>query len=182
MPHHWQKLRVEELLFESGLPFTILQPTVYMQNVLAHWDQISNDGIYTIPYAPETRLSMVDLEDVAQVAAMVITQPSHQSAVYELVGVAAMSQMDVANALSEQLNHPVTVKVVTLEEWERNTRASGMSDYQVTTLIKMFRYYERYGFEGNSNVLNCLLQRPPASFLDFVRRIISERENDLRIG
>ena len=33
MPHHWQKLRVEELLFESGLPFTILQPTAYMQNV-----------------------------------------------------------------------------------------------------------------------------------------------------
>ena len=26
MIHHWQKLRVEEMIFESGLPFTILQP------------------------------------------------------------------------------------------------------------------------------------------------------------
>jgi uncharacterized protein YbjT (DUF2867 family) len=26
MNHHWQKLRVEEMIFESGLPFTILQP------------------------------------------------------------------------------------------------------------------------------------------------------------
>ncbi len=35
MPHHWNKLQVEEALFESRLPFTILQPTAYMQNLLA---------------------------------------------------------------------------------------------------------------------------------------------------
>ena len=33
MPHHWLKLRVEERLIASGLPFTILQPTAYMQNI-----------------------------------------------------------------------------------------------------------------------------------------------------
>ena len=38
MAHHWQKMRVEEQLFESGLSFTILQPAAYMQNVLAGWD------------------------------------------------------------------------------------------------------------------------------------------------
>ena len=36
MPHHWQKMRVEEQLFAAGLPYTILQPAAYMQNVLAH--------------------------------------------------------------------------------------------------------------------------------------------------
>jgi len=174
MPHHWQKLRVEELLFESGLSFTILQPTIYMQNVLAHWDQILKNGVYPVPYSPETRLSMVDLDDVAQAAAAVLTGPSHGEATYELVGVPAISQIDVANTLSEQLNRLVMVKVVPLEEWERNARASDMGDYQVTTLLKMFRYYERYGFAGNSNVLNCLLQRQPASFSDFVGRIASE--------
>ncbi|MDQ2690776.1 MAG: NmrA family NAD(P)-binding protein, partial [Chloroflexota bacterium] len=33
MNHHWQKLRVEEMIFESGLPFTIFQPAPYMQNL-----------------------------------------------------------------------------------------------------------------------------------------------------
>ena len=41
MPHHWNKLRVEEALFESGLLFTILQPTAYMQNILAGWQAIA---------------------------------------------------------------------------------------------------------------------------------------------
>ena len=40
MTHHWQKLRVEEMIFETGLPFTILQPAPYMQNLLAGWNAI----------------------------------------------------------------------------------------------------------------------------------------------
>ena len=40
MPHHWQKMRVEEALFASGIPFTILQPAAYMQNILVEWKNI----------------------------------------------------------------------------------------------------------------------------------------------
>ena len=171
MPHHWQKLRVEEMLFESGLSFTVLQPTIYMQNILAHWSQITTEGIYPVPYSPESRLSMVDLEDVAQVAAMVLTESGHQNAIYELVGVPAISQTGIANVLGEKLNRPVVVEVIPLAVWERTARDSGVGEYQVSTLVKMFRYYDRYGFSANSHVLACLLQRPPASFADFVGKI-----------
>ena len=34
MPHHWRKMRAEEMLFATGLDLTILQPTAYMQNIL----------------------------------------------------------------------------------------------------------------------------------------------------
>jgi uncharacterized protein YbjT (DUF2867 family) len=74
MPHHWQKLRIEEQLLESGLPYTILQPAVYMQNILVHWQTILSKGTYPVPYPVETRLSYVDLEDVAHIAAMVLTE------------------------------------------------------------------------------------------------------------
>jgi NAD(P)H dehydrogenase (quinone) len=182
MPHHWQKLRVEELLVESGLAFTILQPTVYMQNVLAYWDVILQSGIYPLPYSPETRLSLVDLEDVAQVAAMVLAESGHHGATYELVGAPALSQTEVAELLSEQLGRPVAATVVPLGVWERDARASGLGDYQVVTLIKMFSYYERCGFAGNANTLTQLLRRQPASLEDFVRRTIGEREYDRRVS
>ena len=61
MPHHWKKLRVEERLFESGLPFTILQPAPYMQNVLAHRQRIVEAGQFPVPYGAATRLALVDL-------------------------------------------------------------------------------------------------------------------------
>ena len=182
MPHHWLKMRVEEQLFKSGLPYTILQPTAYMQNILANWGTIIENGIYSVPYSLETRLSLVDLEDVAEAAAIVLTEPGHQGAIYELVGVSAMSQTDIANTLHEQLKRPVAIKVISLEEWERNTRNSGMGEYQVTTLLKMFNYYQCYGFAGNPNVLSYLLQKQPASFTDFVKRIANEQENNVRVG
>ncbi|MEZ4660626.1 MAG: NmrA family NAD(P)-binding protein [Caldilineaceae bacterium] len=89
MPHHWHKLQVEEQLFESGLAYTILQPTAYMQNLLAGWPAIVNDGVLALPYPVETRISLVDLHDVAQVAAGVIGNPAHFYATYELVGAGA---------------------------------------------------------------------------------------------
>jgi uncharacterized protein YbjT (DUF2867 family) len=170
MPHHWQKLRVEEQLFESGLSYTILQPAAYMQNVLAHWDQIMGQGVYPVPYAVETRLGMVDLEDVAEAAAVVLIEPGHTGAVYELVGAEMLSQTEVATILSQQLGRPVRAEAVPLETWERQARESGLGDYQVETLVKMFRYYERYGFWGNPRVLGWLLGRPPTTFVAFVER------------
>jgi len=174
MPHHWRKLRVEECLFESGLTTTILQPTTYMQNVLAHWDQILGQGIYTVPYSVDSRLSMVDLEDVAQVAALVLTQPGHAGATYELVGTESISPAEIATLLGRQLDRPVRAEIVALEEWEDQARAAGLGDDQVASLIKMFRYYDLHDFLGNSRVLECLLERPPNRFADFVKRIVSD--------
>jgi NAD(P)H dehydrogenase (quinone) len=170
MPHHWLKLRVEERLFESGLAFTILQPAAYMQNVLAHWDQIQA-GVYPVPYAVETRLGMVDLEDVAEAAALVLTTGGHAGATYELAGPEALSQTEVASLLGESLGRPVHAQVVPLEVWEQSARAASLGDYQVRTLVEMFRYYERYGFWGNPRVLGWLLRRPPTTFGAFLERV-----------
>jgi uncharacterized protein YbjT (DUF2867 family) len=178
MPHHWQKLRVEELQFESGLSYTILQPAAYMQNVLAHWDQIIGQGVYPVPYALETRLGMVDLEDMAEAAAVVLTEPGHTGAVYELAGAEVLSQAEVATILGQQLGRPVRAEVVPLETWERRAREAGLGDYQIETLVRMFRYYERCGFWGNPRVLGWLLGRSPTTFAAFIKRIVlSELDN-----
>jgi uncharacterized protein YbjT (DUF2867 family) len=178
MPHHWLKLRVEEQLFESGLSHTILQPAAYMQNVLAYWEAIVEQGVYAVPYAVETRLGMVDLEDVAEVAALVLTAAGHAGATYELAGVEVMSQIEVAASLSQGLGRRVRAETVPLDVWEQRARRSGMGDYQVETLVKMFRYYEHHGFWGNPRVLSWLLGRSPTSFDAFVARSAHERSLD----
>ena len=173
MPHHWRKLRVEECLFESGLAYTILQPTTYMQNVLAHWDQIMGKGIYAVPYSVDTRLSMVDLEDVAQVAALVLTQPGHIGATYELVGIESISPVEVATLLSRQLDRSVRAEALALEDWRKQARVAGLGDDQIETLLQMFRYYEQFGFVGNTHALSWLLNRPPTNFASFLDRLVT---------
>jgi uncharacterized protein YbjT (DUF2867 family) len=180
MPHHWEKLRMEERLFESGLPFTILQPAAYMQNVLAYWDQITEQGIYRVPYAVETRLGMVDLEDVAAAAAIVLTTPGHMGATYELAGEEAPTQLEIARILSKQLGRVIRAETIPIDQWEQQARAAGLGDYQVKTLIRMFHYYEWFGFWGNPNVLRWLLRRPPTTFATFVQRTAADRKGDRR--
>ncbi len=175
MRHHWNKLRVEEQLIESRLPYTILQPAAYMQNILAHWESILSEGIYPVPYPADTRLSLVDLLDVAQAASIVLTEPGHHFAIYELVGIEGLSQTEVAAILSQELGRPVRVSAVPLEAWQDQAKDTGLGDYQIETLASMFRYYQHFDFLGNPQVLGWLLKRSPNSFSAFVKRTVRER-------
>jgi len=177
MTHHWNKLRVEEALFESRLPYVILQPASYMQNVLAGWRAIVEHGVYAVPYSIETRMSMVDLEDVAQAAAVVLTEPSHLGATYELTGPEVLTQTQVAEILSRQLGRSVRAEQVKIEAWTRQAQNSGMGAYQIETLVKMFHYYDRNGFWGNPRALTYLIGRAPTKFETFVERTMRERRN-----
>ncbi len=173
MPHHWQKMRVEELLFESGLNYTILQPAPYMQNILAYWSSIFQDGHLPLPYNPDTVINMVDLLDVAEAAAIIIGKANHFQAVYELCGKENFSQREIVQILSEMLDRPVKNQFTDREEWAASARENGLGEYQVETLLAMFRYYEQFHFPGNPFILTQLLGRPPAGFRDFIGRHIA---------
>jgi len=169
MPHHWNKLRVEEMLIGSELSFTILQPTAYMQNTLAEWDRMLGDGVFRVPYPVETRISLVDLDDVAEAAATVLTGDGHIGATYELVGTPALSQIEVAEAFGRALQKDIRAVAEPVEAWR--ARVGAMNGYQRDTLTKMFQAYARDGLIGNPNVLSWLLGRPPISLTEFTGRI-----------
>jgi len=171
MPHHWQKLAVEERLFESGLGITILQPAAYMQNVLSYWREILEDGVYRVPYGESAALSLVDLEDVAAVAAEVLTSEESTGAIYELAGPAALTPRQIAAVLSQQLKREVESETIPLVSWAQEARTAGLSGYSLDSLAKMFGYYDRHGLIGNSAVLRMLLGRQPTTFEQFVERI-----------
>jgi NAD(P)H dehydrogenase (quinone) len=170
MPHHWQKMRVEEMLFVAGFDLTVLQPTAYMQNILGVWDGIVRDGVFKFPYPAETRLSLVDLDDVGEAAAIVLTQGSHGGATYELAGTPALSQAEVATLLSRVLGREVRAEEEPLAAWEARAHALGMGDYERATLAAMFRYYAKHGLIGNPNTLRWLLGRAPTNLASFFER------------
>jgi len=169
MNHHWQKLRVEEMIFESGLPFTILQPAPYMQNWLAGWKSIVEEGILRVPYSVNSKFSFVDLEDVAEAAKIVLTEPDHLNAIYELAGTLPMSHVEVAEILSHVLNRDGRAEKEEIRDWK--LRVVEMNEYGVENLVKMFEYYNQWGLSGNPNVLRWLLRREPTSLKAFIETL-----------
>jgi NAD(P)H dehydrogenase (quinone) len=175
MSHHWAKLRVEEMLLASGLGVSILQPTAYMQNILAGWRSIIEDGVYRVPYPIGTRISLVDLRDVAEAAALVLTEDGHVGATYELVGTPALTQSEVAETLSLAIGRPVRAVDETLEAWDARARAAGMGNHQRETLAAMFRSYAADGLVGNANVLAWLLCRSPTTLAQFAADMLRDQ-------
>jgi NAD(P)H dehydrogenase (quinone) len=173
MPHHWQKLRTEEMLLEAGFDLTILQPTAYMQNILGSWRGITEDGALRVPYPVGTRLSLVDLEDVAAVAAVVLTEGGYGGATFELVGTRPLSQTEVAAAIGSALGRSVRAEAETPEAWDARARAGGMGDYERQTLAAMFRHYAGHGLAGNPNTLRCLLGRLPTDLPEFLASVVA---------
>ncbi len=175
MPHHWNKLRVEEALFESQLQYTILQPSSYMQNVFGSWQAIVEKGVYIVPYSIACRMSMVDLVDVAEAAATVLTEPGHMGATYELSGPEVLTPSQVAEMLSTHLKRPVHAEQIAFDAWARQAQSSGRRTHQIEALLTMFHYYDRCGLWGNSRVLEQLIRRAPTTFDAFIQRTIRER-------
>jgi NAD(P)H dehydrogenase (quinone) len=173
MPHHWAKMRVEEMLFGCGFELTILQPTAYMQNILGAWRGIVADGVYRIPYPVETRLSLVDLNDVAAAAARVLTTGGHAGAIYELVGTPPLSQTEIAAMLAAALRRDVRAEAETVEAWDARARQSGVAEHERAALAAMFRYYASHGLAGNPNTLRWVLGRPPNDLPGFLRRAVA---------
>lgn len=172
MPHHWLKLRVEEVLFESKLPFTILQSAAYMQNVLPEWGNMMEQGVYSVPYSIEAPMSLVDLEDVADAAATVLCEHGHVGGIYELSGPEILTPREIATIIGNHLARDMRAEQMPIETWKHRAEASGLGSYQVETLVKMFDYYDHYGLWGNPQVLHGLLGRSPTRFEEFVEHTI----------
>jgi uncharacterized protein YbjT (DUF2867 family) len=106
LPHHRQKLEVEGLLGESDLPVTVLRPSHYMQNVLDFWDFFAA-GLLPYPTSPDSRMGVVDVEDIAAAAAAVLTDPEyHIGKTYDLSTV-ELTRHDMARVWSRVLGHPM---------------------------------------------------------------------------
>ncbi len=174
LTHHRLKLLVEEKLIQSGLPFTILQPASYMQNVLGTWDQLIH-GVYPIMYALKTRVSLVDLDDVGEVATIVLRDKTHYRASYELSSGEDLAISEIIQIWEKHLRITIKGQIVPLSEWEKRSLQAGLDPERVKTLSRMFKYYGEYGFPGNSHVLAWILKKQPTSYEAFVKKVLAEK-------
>lgn len=116
---------IERLLEGSGLAWTHLRPNDFMQNLLTvHRADIRDRGEIWAP-AGRGRASYVDVRDVAEAAARVLTEPGHERRAYTLTGSEALDLYEVAAALSDVLGRRVLYRNPGIPAFLRHVRAAG---------------------------------------------------------
>lgn len=172
--HHRLKLDAEEAVIESGLPYTIVQPCRYMQHLEPIWRQVVDHGVHAMPFDIDKRFSLVDVRDLADATAKVVSEgEAHHFATYELAGPQPLSMREVAGLLSKALGRDVAARQIALDELAASGRAKGLGEDRIEQMLIMNGHYDRFGFEGNANVLAWLLGRPPTPFANYVARLIA---------
>jgi uncharacterized protein YbjT (DUF2867 family) len=161
MPHHAAKDRVEEALDASGLAWRVLQPCAYAENLDGEVPAAASTGILRSAWGLEQAQSLVDLRDVAEAAAVLLTEPGLDGGTFEAVGPEPLTAPRIAALLTDHLGRPVTAVDAAPEG-----PPPPLDDYPAACLRRMLDHYRAHGFTGSPRVLEALLRRPARTYAD----------------
>jgi len=153
--NHREKGPVEEAIFESNLEYTILQPAMFFQNFAQGWAEVVKSGTYAEPWSAETRFTRVDYRDVAEVAAMALTEDRLLYGTFELCSEGNLNRHDVAALMGKVLGRNIRAGTVDLD------KTGGGKDAPPPPIRTMMEWYNHHGLLGSSLTLCAILGREP---------------------
>jgi uncharacterized protein YbjT (DUF2867 family) len=172
LPHHMGKAVAEELVRASGMSWAVLQPCAYVQNLTAALPAALDAGRLQVPYRVEAPFTLVDLDDVAEVAATVLTEPGHGAASYELCGPEAVSVADVVAEAARVSGRDLVAVRTDPDAWLTGPGAA-LPEYARQALHAMFVAYDAHGLVGGRRVLPWLLGRPSTPVSAVIARTLA---------
>ncbi len=108
----------------------------------------------------DAKTSLVDLRDVAAVAAMALTSEGHATKIYELKGPEALTQDEIAKRIAERSGRAVSHVNIPQEAHQKAMLDLGMPEWQVKALIELQDYYVRGSAAAVDGLIAKLLGRP----------------------
>jgi uncharacterized protein YbjT (DUF2867 family) len=170
LPNHAAKLPVEQAISESGMIFTILQPTLFMQTLEICWAEVIGEGKLSLPYSKQMRVCYVDYRDVAEAAAIALTSDKLDYGTYELCAPGMINRIELALLMTKILGTAVEAVEPTFDEWA--DQAQMAAGPQRDGLKQMYADFDEGGLPGgNSIVLEAVLGREPRTLDQFVEEL-----------
>lgn len=172
IPHFVSKLPVEGVIRSSGVEYTILRPNNFYQNDLSMLDTI-RAGIYPQPCG-DVGTHRVDARDIAEAAAIALTQPGHSGKTYSIVGPRSWSGPQTAAFLTEHLGKPVAYIGNDLKAWSAQMR-NFMPGWLARDLEIMYQYFLDRGLlatQAEVDEITALLGHPPRTYEAFIQEVL----------
>jgi uncharacterized protein YbjT (DUF2867 family) len=128
---------IERHLESSGLAWTHLRPSQFMQVYLRELPTILSEDALFLPMA-NSRLSPIDLEDVAKVAFAVLRDGGHEGKSYDMTGPEALTMTDVAERISRAAGRTIRYVDIPPESRRQALLAAGVSPFFTDALDELF--------------------------------------------
>lgn len=158
LENHQAKAPVEEAIIESGMEYALLQPAMFFQNYAQGWPEVAKSGTYGEPWSEETRFTRVDYRDVAEAAAVALTEDRLLYGTFHLCAQGNLTRTDVVALMGEALGREI--KSVTPSPPPRPAQDAAAGD-QPSPMQRMFDWYDHNPLVGNPLTLRAILGREP---------------------
>jgi uncharacterized protein YbjT (DUF2867 family) len=157
--------QAEQLLRDSGIAFTMLRPSYFMQNLLWYINDIRTRGVFYSALPATCKHSHVDVRDNAAVAVAALTGSGHEGKVYRITGPEALSYQEVAEILSDATGKKVRYDN-SLENYSRFLKDLGLD---VNEVLELDACVAKGAGDGSAvtNTIFELTGRQPIRFAQF---------------
>jgi len=160
---------IERRLEDSGMAFTHLRAGEFMHAYFRQVPSIVARGAFFLPME-DAKIASIDVTDIAEVAATVLTSPGHEGKIYPITGPEALSMAEVAEKLSFATGKRIRYVNVAPEEAKRAQLAAGVPPYTADALAELFAE-RRKGKEAQvSPIIQTIFGWRATSFDEFATR------------
>ena len=179
LQNHLAKGPVEEAILDSGMEYVFLHPTLFFQNYAAAWPTVAKTGVFAEPYSAERPITRVDYRDVAEVAAVALTEDRLRYGTFELCAEGNLNRHDVAALMGQALGREVKAATLPFAEWVKATHVPHPPD-QLAELKAMYDWYDAHSFLGSALTLRAILGREPRSLRQYFVELAAESGGEPR--
>jgi len=127
----------EELVEESGVPWTFLRPGAFMSNAFQWVDTIKTQAKVFNPTG-DGKFAPISPSDIAAVAALALTSSGHDGKAYDLTGSQLVSTHDQVHVLSKAIGKPIECIDIPIEAAAERMKANGLPETLIQGLCDVW--------------------------------------------
>lgn len=159
---------VEAAIKASGITYTFLRPNLFMQGFLGFKGSIALTGKF-FASAGDAKISLIDIRDIAAVAAAALTGPEHESKVYDLTGPEVLTHQQLADIFSRVLGRKILFIDVPGDAMKEALLNVGFPEWQADGLLEDYAHYRLDEASALTPDVAHVTGREPRTFEQFVK-------------
>jgi uncharacterized protein YbjT (DUF2867 family) len=155
IPHFESKYKVEQHIQNLGIPYTIIGPAFFMENLLTYLKPGLEQGQLALPLSPSSILQQIALENIAEFTTLVLER--RNSFLGNRIDIASdeVTGEQAAKILSDELGRKIKYVQIPLEQIRQASE----------DIALMYEWYERLG--PGIDITNLHQEYPQVNWLSF---------------
>ena len=162
---------VEKAIEASGIEWTFLRPSSFMQNVVTFMAETIKAESAFYSASDQGKIAHVDVRDIAAVAVKALTEsePIHFGQAYTLTGSEALTYDDLADELSKVLGRSISHISLSPEDLKHVMLAEGMPEAIAERMLDLERYYREDKASRITSDIKQVTGKDPIRFTQYTR-------------